>query len=111
MADAVDLERIAPDQVRRSRPMQIGGGHVGPEKALAEPDQTLDDVRHKLALDLRYIAQRSTWLDLRIIGCTALKMVGLNRTWTRRILFPTMHRQTRRIDGPMQFPGQPWATL
>jgi lipopolysaccharide/colanic/teichoic acid biosynthesis glycosyltransferase len=105
------VERLKLEIPNYAMRMEVYPGVTGLAQIYAEPDQTLDDVRHKLALDLRYIAQRSTWLDLRIIGCTALKMVGLNRSWTRRILFPTMHRQTRRIDGPMQFPGQPWATL
>ena len=74
-------------------------GVTGLAQLYAEPDQTLDDVRQKLAYDLRYLDYESMWLDLRIIGCTALKMVGLNRPSVRALLFPFMNSTTtRRID-------------
>jgi lipopolysaccharide/colanic/teichoic acid biosynthesis glycosyltransferase len=49
------------------------------------PDQTLDDVRRKLVLDREYIAQAGFWLDLRMLFCTLLRMVGVPGALATRI--------------------------
>ncbi len=41
------------------------------------PDTDLNSVRRKLAHDLCYVERMSFWLDLRILVCTALHMLGL----------------------------------
>ncbi|MEI8372299.1 MAG: sugar transferase [Planctomycetota bacterium] len=41
------------------------------------PDSGIDSVRRKLVLDLDYVHQGSLWLDLRIILCTAGRVVGI----------------------------------
>jgi lipopolysaccharide/colanic/teichoic acid biosynthesis glycosyltransferase len=41
------------------------------------PDATLDDVRRKLVLDLKYIKQAGPWLDSRILMSTFVRLVGL----------------------------------
>ena len=41
------------------------------------PDETLDCVRKKLALDCDYIRTASPGLDLRILICTFLRMIGI----------------------------------
>lgn len=48
-------------------------------------DTDLDSVRRKLVLDREYVAKASAWLDLRIIACTALRMVGLSGHFAMRI--------------------------
>lgn len=40
-------------------------------------DQTIEDVRRKQILDLRYIDEANLWLDLRMILATALRMLGI----------------------------------
>jgi len=41
------------------------------------PDQTVDCVHRKVALDIEYINTASLGLDLRILTCTALRMLGI----------------------------------
>lgn len=40
------------------------------------PDTDLDSVRRKLVLDLEYIEAGHFWLDMRILLCTGLKLIG-----------------------------------
>jgi len=39
-------------------------------------DSCIDDVKNKVALDLEYIANRSVWVDLKIMARTPLVMIG-----------------------------------
>jgi lipopolysaccharide/colanic/teichoic acid biosynthesis glycosyltransferase len=41
------------------------------------PDQTVDCVHRKVALDIEYIRTASLALDIRILTCTALRMLGV----------------------------------
>ncbi len=41
------------------------------------PDTDLESVRRKLVLDLEYVQHATLWLDLRIMLCTAAKMIRL----------------------------------
>jgi lipopolysaccharide/colanic/teichoic acid biosynthesis glycosyltransferase len=41
------------------------------------PDMTTEDVRRKQILDLNYIAEANAWLDVRMLGLTALYMFGV----------------------------------
>ncbi len=100
------LVREIPNYAER---MKVLPGVTGLAQIYAEPDQTLDDVRNKLCYDIRYITQASRWMDIRIVLCTALKMIGLNRGWVRRLLFPSLHAK-RRADQPIHVPGRPWLT-
>ena len=45
------------------------------------PDSTLDDVRRKLVLDMKYIKQAGPWLDARILMSTFARMVGVPGEW------------------------------
>jgi len=46
------------------------------------PDTNVNHVRDKLILDRTYIRRFSTWMDLKLIVLTALKMIGLY--WAKR---------------------------
>jgi lipopolysaccharide/colanic/teichoic acid biosynthesis glycosyltransferase len=50
------------------------------------PDTDLDSVRRKLAHDLCYVQQMSFWLDLRILICTGLHILGLPYSTSARFL-------------------------
>jgi lipopolysaccharide/colanic/teichoic acid biosynthesis glycosyltransferase len=50
-------------------------GITGLAQILLPPDQTLDDVRRKLAVDLYYIRNRNFWMDFRLMTFTALRLV------------------------------------
>lgn len=54
------------------------------------PDTDLDSVRRKLALDLEYIHTCRLWLDVRIVACTALRMLNIRGPAARRWL--VVHR-------------------
>lgn len=41
------------------------------------PDESIDDVRRKQILDLRYIEEANLWLDTRMVMATALRMLGV----------------------------------
>src|SRR5262249_10338589 len=50
------------------------------------PDTDLDSVRRKLAHDLCYVQRMSFWLDLRILVCTGLRVLGLPYAISARML-------------------------
>jgi lipopolysaccharide/colanic/teichoic acid biosynthesis glycosyltransferase len=50
------------------------------------PDEDLESVRRKLAVDLIYIERGSAWLDLRIFACTFLRLLGLQGALVCRLL-------------------------
>lgn len=49
------------------------------------PDETVDCVRRKLELDLEYVFTAEPLLDLRILGCTVLKMLGVPQRTAARV--------------------------
>ena len=53
-------------------------GITGLSQINLPPDTDLESVRKKLQLDLEYIADSSFSTDVRILLCTALKMLGFN---------------------------------
>jgi lipopolysaccharide/colanic/teichoic acid biosynthesis glycosyltransferase len=79
------LVRELPQYLER---LEVRPGLTGLAQLFLGPDRTIEDVRKKVCVDRYYIAHRGLWLDLRILLCTALKVVGLNRPWVREILFP-----------------------
>jgi lipopolysaccharide/colanic/teichoic acid biosynthesis glycosyltransferase len=48
------------------------------------PDETIADVKRKLVHDRFYIGRASFGFDLAILGCTALKLLGLRRLYRRK---------------------------
>jgi lipopolysaccharide/colanic/teichoic acid biosynthesis glycosyltransferase len=57
--------------------LKVLPGVTGLAQINLPPDSTLDDVRRKLVLDRAYIEQASLWLDVRMLLCTFLRMVGV----------------------------------
>lgn len=95
------VQRLVPQIPNYLERLRIRPGVTGLAQIQADSDLTIADVKRKLTFDLQYARSMSLWLDLRIILCTAFKMVGLNRPWLRAILFPglqapTIHRKERR---------------
>lgn len=76
--------------------LEVPPGVTGLAQIFHEPDRHVEDVRRKVSIDREYIRAASPWLDARIIFCTTLKMIGLNRRWVRSFLFPVL---SRRLDG------------
>jgi lipopolysaccharide/colanic/teichoic acid biosynthesis glycosyltransferase len=52
-------------------------GVSGLSQVQLPPDTDLASVRQKLCVDLYYVRHLGPWLDLRILGCTALKVFGV----------------------------------
>jgi lipopolysaccharide/colanic/teichoic acid biosynthesis glycosyltransferase len=65
---------------------RVRPGVTGLAQVNLPPDQTLDCVRAKVALDIEYVDTASLLLDLKIILCTAVQMTGLRRDLAARWL-------------------------
>ena len=72
------------------------------------PDESLDSVHQKVFVDRQYIAQASALLDLRILTCTALRMLGIRHGRAARWLgvecpLPAseLHRRSMVLDLPL----------
>ncbi len=52
-------------------------GVTGLSQINLPPDESIDDVRRKQILDLRYIDEANWWLDIRMLAATGLRMFGI----------------------------------
>ncbi len=68
------LERAVPHYRDR---LAVRPGVTGLAQIQLPPDTDLASVRRKLAYDLYYIRYRGLWLDLRLVACTAVHMLGV----------------------------------
>src|SRR5262249_12591904 len=75
--------------------LQVRPGVTGLAQVQLPPDTDLESVRRKVSCDLYYIQHLNLWLDLRILLCTACKMVAIPFRITRRLLgVPAGSRKT-----------------
>jgi lipopolysaccharide/colanic/teichoic acid biosynthesis glycosyltransferase len=77
------LEALIPRYRER---LQVKPGVTGLAQVQAPADTDTASVRRKLLYDLYYIHRQGFWMDLRLIGCTAIKCVGAGYE-TQRLLF------------------------
>ncbi len=68
------LEKALPHYRDR---LQVLPGVTGLAQVQQAADTDLASVRRKLAYDLYYIRHMNLWLDLRLVLCTAVRMLGL----------------------------------
>jgi len=73
------------------------------------PDETTDCVRRKLVLDLEYIQTASWGLDLRILLCTALRMIGVRHG--RAVQWLRLNRNTPRLEKFPRYASPPKSLL
>jgi lipopolysaccharide/colanic/teichoic acid biosynthesis glycosyltransferase len=66
------------------RRLAVLPGVTGFAQVHLPPDETTDCVRRKLIFDRYYVRYASWKLDLKILGLTALKVLGLRRFYARR---------------------------
>jgi lipopolysaccharide/colanic/teichoic acid biosynthesis glycosyltransferase len=78
------LERAIPHYLDR---LQIRPGITGFAQIQLPADTDLASVRCKLIYDLYYLQYSNLWLDVRIMICTGLKMLGFPYSYSRWILF------------------------
>ncbi len=73
------------------------------------PDETTDCVLRKLVLDLEYIQTASWGLDLRILLCTALRMIGVRHG--RAVRWLRLNRNTPRLEKFPRYASPPKSLL
>jgi len=81
--------------------LQVLPGVTGLAQVNLPPDETADCVRRKLVLDREYIRTASAGLDVRILICTTLRMVGIRHGRAVRWL-----RLERHIPVPFEADGK-----
>jgi lipopolysaccharide/colanic/teichoic acid biosynthesis glycosyltransferase len=62
---------------------QVKPGLTGFAQVHLPPDSNILTVRNKLIYDRYYLSRFSLWLDLKILVCTAFKVVGLKKLYCR----------------------------
>jgi lipopolysaccharide/colanic/teichoic acid biosynthesis glycosyltransferase len=67
--------------------LQVLPGVTGLAQVNLPPDETLDCVRRKLVLDCDYIQSANLGLDLRILVCTSLRMLGIRHGRAVRMFY------------------------
>jgi len=77
------LEQVVP--CYRTR-LEIRPGVTGLAQLLLPPDVDLNSVRLKLMYDLFYMQRSGILIDLKIIACTALKVISMPPSVSRRLL-------------------------
>jgi lipopolysaccharide/colanic/teichoic acid biosynthesis glycosyltransferase len=84
------LEKAIPHYRQR---LLVKPGVTGLAQVQLPADVDLEDVRRKLAYDLYYVSEQNVSLDLRILACTALHMVGVPYHLLRRLFrMPCLER-------------------
>lgn len=68
------VQKLSRDVPYYQARLSVKPGITGLAQVLAGPDHTIRDVRRKLKLDLRYIAEMCWWVDFRIMFSTIGKL-------------------------------------
>jgi lipopolysaccharide/colanic/teichoic acid biosynthesis glycosyltransferase len=79
------VERLAEDIPGYIDRLAVRPGITGLAQINLPPDSDLDSVRRKLAVDLRYIRHGSVSLDLRILACTFVRLLGIKGVYAARM--------------------------
>ncbi len=79
-----NLDRTIPGYRHR---LQVRPGVTGVAQVQLPPDSDLTSVRRKLAYDLYYVQHAGFWLDLRLILCTGIHVVGVPYHVIGRLFF------------------------
>lgn len=77
------LAREIPGYLGR---LAVRPGITGLAQINLPPDTDLDSVRRKIILDREYVEKATLWLDLRILVCTMLRMLGIRGLFPARLL-------------------------
>jgi lipopolysaccharide/colanic/teichoic acid biosynthesis glycosyltransferase len=75
---AAALVKSIPNYADR---LAVHPGITGLAQINLPPDLTVEDVRRKLVLDMKYVREASLWLDVRIFMSTFVRLLGLPGTW------------------------------
>jgi lipopolysaccharide/colanic/teichoic acid biosynthesis glycosyltransferase len=93
------LERVIPNYRDR---LQVRPGVTGLAQVQLPADTDFDSVRRKLLYDLYYIENLGPWLDLRLILCTAMKMLGIPFRMQRWLFRVPSRREVEIVPVPLR---------
>jgi lipopolysaccharide/colanic/teichoic acid biosynthesis glycosyltransferase len=79
-------EQLVTDIPRYYERLAVKPGITGLAQVQLPPDTEVKDVADKLVLDLAYIEKIGAWLDVRLLFCTALKMLTLRPEQYRSLI-------------------------
>jgi lipopolysaccharide/colanic/teichoic acid biosynthesis glycosyltransferase len=79
-------EQLVEEIPRYYERLMVKPGITGLAQVQLPPDTEVQDVAEKLVLDLAYIEKFGAWLDVRLVCCTALKLLTLRPEHYRRLL-------------------------
>jgi lipopolysaccharide/colanic/teichoic acid biosynthesis glycosyltransferase len=87
--------------------LQVLPGVTGLAQVNLPPDTDLESVRRKLVLDVKYIAQATLLLDLRLMLATVAPMMGIPGAWANRIFrvghkMESLHNDAQFLDMPVR---------
>jgi lipopolysaccharide/colanic/teichoic acid biosynthesis glycosyltransferase len=96
------LERAIPRYCER---LTVRPGLTGLAQVQLPPDTDFEGVRRKLTFDLYYIQHVDLWLDLKLLACTAMFLVGIPFVLSCRCLrVPTLETaEEARRSSDMEF--------
>jgi lipopolysaccharide/colanic/teichoic acid biosynthesis glycosyltransferase len=77
------LEEAIPGYRQR---LLIKPGVTGLAQVQLPADTSTATVRRKLSYDLYYVRRYSLWLDLRLLACTLMKVIGISAQAQRRLM-------------------------
>ena len=97
------LSQVIPDYACR---LLVRPGVTGLAQVQLPPDSDLGSVRRKLQYDLWYVERGSLWLDLRLIVCTAMKVVFLPMPPCCRLLGVPGPVMVERPSGSARIPSE-----
>lgn len=89
------LERAIPGYSQR---LAVKPGVTGLAQVQLPADTDIASVRKKLSYDLYYVKKRGLWLDLRLIACTAFKVLGRSFETQRRCFALPQPEDVERIS-------------
>jgi lipopolysaccharide/colanic/teichoic acid biosynthesis glycosyltransferase len=85
--------------------LKVRPGVTGLAQLQLPADTDLESVRRKLAFDRWYIANRSLWLDIRVIVCTALKVIFVPMPFACWLFWiPDTNRVKDAAPAPLSWP-------
>lgn len=79
-------DRLVKELPRHHERLAVRPGVTGLAQVHLPPDINLESVQRKLVCDLYYIAELSPSLDLKILVCTALGLVGIPYSVSRKLV-------------------------
>ena len=87
------IEELVPRYRHR---LLVRPGLTGLAQVELPADTAMDDVRHKLAYDLYYVAHLGPGMDARVIACTGFHVVGLALNAVGQLLVKRFHVQVEK---------------